>query len=179
MLEQFLLKTEFSSYDDFTKNFRIKVPERFNFAYDVVDRIAAREPGRRALAWCDDKGREAEFSFGELAEQSTRAAAFFRAIGIGRGDPVMLILKHLGWEFQHSAWRVDLPSGGLRIRTEPALNEGQVVYLFSDEGVLRPRYCRVVWVPTEGSDRPCEAGLELLPPWATCGESREATQKRA
>jgi acetyl-CoA synthetase len=93
MLEQFLPKTEFSSYEDFTKNFRIKVPERFNFAYDVVDRIAAREPGRRALVWCDDKGSTAEFSFGELAEQSARAAAFYRAIGIGRGDPVMLILK--------------------------------------------------------------------------------------
>jgi acetyl-CoA synthetase len=28
-----------------------------------------------------------------MTEQSIRAAAFFRAIGIGRGDPVMLILK--------------------------------------------------------------------------------------
>jgi acetyl-CoA synthetase len=93
MLEQFLPKTEFSSYDDFSKNFRIKVPEGFNFAYDVVDRVAAREPGRRALVWCDDKGAEAEFSFGQLAEQSTRAASFFRAIGITRGDPVMLVLK--------------------------------------------------------------------------------------
>jgi acetyl-CoA synthetase len=68
MLEQFLPKTEFSSYEDFTKNFRIKVPERFNFAYGVMDRIAAREPGRRALVCCDDKGNEAQFNFGELAE---------------------------------------------------------------------------------------------------------------
>jgi hypothetical protein len=113
------------------------------------------------------------------SEESSLATTTLSFERVPSRIPVMLILKHLGWEFQHSAWRVDLPSGGLRIRTEPALNEGQVVYLFSDEGVLRPRYCRVVWVPTEGSDRPCEAGLELLPPWATCGESREATQKRA
>ena len=76
---------------------------------------------------------------------------------------VMLALKYKDGEFQQRTRTVDLSSGGLRIRTEPALNEGQVVYLFSDAGVLHPRYCRVVWVRTEGSDRPCEAGLELLP----------------
>jgi acetyl-CoA synthetase len=40
MLEQFLSQVSYSSYEDFTRNFRINVPERFNFAYDVVDRIA-------------------------------------------------------------------------------------------------------------------------------------------
>jgi hypothetical protein len=88
----------------------------------------------------------------------------------------MLALKYQGWEFQQSACTVDLSRGGLRIRTEPALNEGHGVYFFSDEGVLRPGYCRVVWVRTEGSDRLCEAGLELLSHLATRGQSRNATQ---
>jgi acetyl-CoA synthetase len=43
--------------------------------------------------WCDDKGGEARFSFAEIAERSSRAANFFLFLGIGRGDPVMLILK--------------------------------------------------------------------------------------
>jgi acetyl-CoA synthetase len=43
--------------------------------------------------WCDDKGGEARFSFAEIAERSSRAANFFLSLGIGRGDPVMLILK--------------------------------------------------------------------------------------
>ncbi len=93
MLEQFLSQVSYASYEDFTRNFRIKVPAQFNFAYDVVDRIARETPDRPALVWCDDKGGEARFSFAEIAERSSRAANFFVSLGIERGDPVMLILK--------------------------------------------------------------------------------------
>ena len=93
MLEQFVSRTDFSSYDDFQKNFRITVPAKFNFAWDVVEPIAAAEPGRTALVWCDETGAEATFTFGQLSELSNRTATFFLSLGIGRGDPVMLILK--------------------------------------------------------------------------------------
>jgi acetyl-CoA synthetase len=93
MLDQFLSQVNYSSYAEFTQRFRINVPERFNFAYDVVDRIARESPDRSALVWCDDKGGEARFSFAEIAERSTRAANFFLSLGIRCGDPVMLILK--------------------------------------------------------------------------------------
>jgi len=93
MLEQFLSQVSYSSYEDFVQSFRINASERFNFAYDVVDRIARETPDRSALVWCDDKGGEARFSFAEIAERSSRAANFFLSLGIGRGDPVMLILK--------------------------------------------------------------------------------------
>ncbi len=76
---------------------------------------------------------------------------------------VTLALKYEGWEFQQSACTVDLSRGGLRIRTEPALGEGQVVCLFSDAAALQPRYCRVVWVRAGRPEQQCEAGLEFLP----------------
>ena len=93
MLEQFLSQTQFSSYEEMISKFRITVPERFNFAWDVVDVIAGKEPDRRALVWCDETGHEAVFNFGQMAELSMRAATFFLSLGIGRGDPVMLVLK--------------------------------------------------------------------------------------
>jgi acetyl-CoA synthetase len=93
MLEQFLPKTSFSSYEDFARTYTVKVPAQFNFAWDVVDTYAAREPNRVALVWCDEKGAEATFTFGQLAELSARAANFFLSLGVGRGDPVMLVLK--------------------------------------------------------------------------------------
>jgi acetyl-CoA synthetase len=93
MLDEFLPRAGFSSYQEFTADFRITVPERFNFAYDVVDRLARECPEKLALVWCDDKGGDARFTFAEIAAQSNRAANFFRALGIRRGDPVMLILK--------------------------------------------------------------------------------------
>ena len=76
---------------------------------------------------------------------------------------VTLALKYEGWEFQQSACTVDLSRSGLRIRTEPTLDEGRVVYLFSDAGALLSRNCRVVWVRAGRPEQQCEAGLEFLP----------------
>ena len=45
MLERFIEQTHFTSQEDFIKNLRIKVPDRFfNFGYDVVDAWAAEQP---------------------------------------------------------------------------------------------------------------------------------------
>ena len=47
MLERFVKQTHFTSQEDFIKNFKIEVPENFNFGYDVVDAWAAEEPDFR------------------------------------------------------------------------------------------------------------------------------------
>jgi len=93
LLHRFLDKTEFGSYDDFRENFHIKVPENFNFAFDVVDVYARESPDKIALVWCDDFGGEKVISFGEMKLLSDRAANLFRKIGVGKGDSVMLALK--------------------------------------------------------------------------------------
>jgi len=93
ILEKYLKQTEFDSYQDFAANFEIKIPENFNFAYDVVDEIACKTPGKIAMVWCDDKGNEAVFTFGQMKLYSDKAANFFSSAGIRKGDPVMLILK--------------------------------------------------------------------------------------
>ena len=42
--EQFLDQTKFGSYEDYLKNFHVNVPENFNYAFDVLDKIAEAEP---------------------------------------------------------------------------------------------------------------------------------------
>ncbi len=93
MVERFIGQTDFNGYDDFVRNFKVRVPENFNFAYDVVDAWAAEEPEREALLWTDEHGRERRFTFAEMKEQTDRTAAFFQSLGIGKGDRVMLMLK--------------------------------------------------------------------------------------
>jgi acetyl-CoA synthetase len=93
LLRKFLPREAFASYEDFYANFSVTIPENFNFAYDVVDEIAREDPRRRAMVWCDELGAEASFSFGDMKRLSDQAAEVFRSRGIGRGDPVMLILK--------------------------------------------------------------------------------------
>ena len=93
MLNRFVSKVDFNSYEDFIQNFRIIVPENFNFGYDVVDEAAAANPDKIALVWCDDKGGEKVFTFGQLKHFSDKTANFFSSLGIRKGDPVMLVLK--------------------------------------------------------------------------------------
>ncbi|MDR1221692.1 MAG: AMP-binding protein [Tannerella sp.] len=93
MLEKFLAQTVFESQEDFKKNFKITVPENFNYGYDVVDAWAEKEPGKKALCWTNDRGVHIDFSFAEMKAYTDRAASYFQSLGIGRGDMVMLILK--------------------------------------------------------------------------------------
>ena len=93
LLDRFLAQSDFSSYDDFTRNFRILIPDHFNFAFDVVDEYAADDPQRIAVVWCDEAGNERTVTFGELREYSNRVANYLKSLGIRKGDRVMLMLK--------------------------------------------------------------------------------------
>ena len=74
-------------------SYNLKCPDNFNFAYDVVDEIAAAEPDRRALLWCNPAGEENIFTYGDLKYYSDKTANMLRSKGIGKGDMVMVILK--------------------------------------------------------------------------------------
>jgi len=93
MIEKYLKQTTFNDFEDFKTNYKLIVPEDFNFAYDVVDGWAAINPDKRALLWTNDKGECKTYSFGQLKEISDRTAGYFASIGIGKGDMVMTILK--------------------------------------------------------------------------------------
>ncbi|HEY6914063.1 MAG TPA: AMP-binding protein, partial [Paludibacter sp.] len=93
MLEKFLQQTEFKDFEDFKANYKLIVPENFNFAYDVVDAWAAKEPNKRALLWTNDQGDCREFTFGEIKKYSDQTASYFQSLGIKKGDIVMAILK--------------------------------------------------------------------------------------
>ena len=92
MLEKFLDKTEFESYEDFKANFKLNVPENFNFGYDVVDAWAEKAPEKVALRWTNDKGEHIDFTFADIKRETDKAASYFQSLGIGKGDKVMLIL---------------------------------------------------------------------------------------
>ncbi|MEE0997237.1 MAG: AMP-binding protein [Paludibacteraceae bacterium] len=93
MLEKYLPKVDFDSLDDFRQNFKINVPDNFNFGYDIVDGWAEKEPDKVALRWTNDKGEHIDFTFADIKRESDKTASFFMEQGIGKGDMVMLILK--------------------------------------------------------------------------------------
>lgn len=93
MIENYLDQTVFTSQEDYIRNFHVKVPENFNFAYDVMDAWAADAPDKLAMIWTNDQGRELRFTFGEMKRYTDQTASYFQQKGIGKGDRVMLILK--------------------------------------------------------------------------------------
>ena len=93
LLNKFLARTDYESYEDLYQNFKISIPDNFNFAYDVVDEYAKNEPKREALVWCDDNDESHIFTFKDLSLASQRTANFLKDQGLKKGDRVMLILR--------------------------------------------------------------------------------------
>lgn len=93
MLEKFLPRIEFESYEDLKANYKVNVPDGFNFAYDVVDAWAEVDKNKKALFYCTDAGDRVMYTFHDLKILSNKAANFLLSLGIKKGDPVLLLLK--------------------------------------------------------------------------------------
>ncbi|MDR3313206.1 MAG: AMP-binding protein [Oscillospiraceae bacterium] len=94
--EEFLARfcnTKYDSYEDFYANFKVTYPADFNYGYDVTDALAALHPAKTALVWCNDLGEERILTFAEIKRQSDKYCNALRAMGVGTGDVVMVMLK--------------------------------------------------------------------------------------
>ncbi len=98
LLDRFLPRIEFDSYEDFKKNYKVNVPENFNFGFDIVDAWAEQEPEKMALTWCDDHGGEKFFTFTDIKKLSNKTANYLKSLGVKKGSVVMMILRRR-WEY--------------------------------------------------------------------------------
>lgn len=133
LLNEFVNRVNFESYEDFKKNFKIIVPDNFNFAYDVVDRYAEEVPGKRALVWCDDNGNEKILNFADMKLQSDKVANFLRNLGVKKGDKVMLTLKGR-YEFWFSLLALH-KIGAIAVPATHMLREKDIVYRIKKAGI--------------------------------------------
>ncbi|MBP3706409.1 MAG: AMP-binding protein [Clostridia bacterium] len=72
---------------------KFKNTDKFNFAFDLVDALADREPEKRALLHISREGVERNFTFKDIKKASNQCANYFKSLGIKKGDRVMLVLK--------------------------------------------------------------------------------------
>ncbi len=98
LLEKYLPRIDFDSYEDFKDNYKVNVPENFNFGFDIVDEWAKQEPEKMALVWCDDHNEEHKFTFSDISRLSNKAANYFINCGVKKGSVVMMILRRR-WEY--------------------------------------------------------------------------------
>jgi acetyl-CoA synthetase len=77
--------------DALRRDFRWRVPERFNIAAACCDRH--HDHADQIALYCENEaGEESRYSFGQLIELSNRLANGLRQLGIQRGDRVALVL---------------------------------------------------------------------------------------
>ena len=127
------LDTDCGSYEEMQQRLKLRIPEKFNFAFDIVDEYARLCPEKRALVWCNDKGEEKQFSFGEISRLSKKLAASLYKMGIRKGDFVMLIMKRRAeyWITYPALHRL----GAVAIPATHMLTKKDVVYRNKAAGV--------------------------------------------
>jgi acyl-coenzyme A synthetase/AMP-(fatty) acid ligase len=128
-----MLPRRITDYAATARDFRWAVPERFNFARDVVDHWAA-DPAKPALVWCDDTGRERRFTFADVARASCRFASLLAAHGVGKGDRVVIMLPRLPeWQI---AMVGTLRAGAIPIPCIDMLTAKDVAYRVGHSGAV-------------------------------------------
>ncbi|MCL1880126.1 MAG: AMP-binding protein [Actinomycetia bacterium] len=114
-------------------SFKLHWPEDYNFAYDIVDDIAAAEPERQAMVWCNPEGEEHRFSFGDLKYWSDKTANYLVDKGVVAGDMVLVILRR-----HYQFWFVALALAKIGAVIVPAtfmLKEHDVEYRVNSAGI--------------------------------------------
>ncbi len=112
---------------------RFKNIEHFNFAYDIVDAIADREPNKLAMLHLDRNKTERRFTFADMKRGSNQCANYFKSLGIRKGDRVMLVLKR-----HYQFWFAILglhKLGAIAIPATCQLQEHDFDYRFNAAGV--------------------------------------------
>ena len=107
----FLLKHR-EDYERARAGFRWPDPVPFNWAIDWFDKQLASDPGTRdrLALWIVDLAAKTEIkvTFAELSRQSNEAANWLRAIGVTRGDRILLALGNVValWEIMLAAMKL-------------------------------------------------------------------------
>ena len=107
--------------------------DKFNFAFDIVDAIAKKSPDKLAMIHLDKHKNEHRFTYNDIKRASAQSANYFKALGIRKGDRVMLVLKR-----HYQFWYAILglaKLGAIAIPATSLLQEHDYDYRFQAAGV--------------------------------------------
>ena len=102
---------QIGDYHETYRTFKLDVPDRFNWAYEVFDRWA-QDPSKLAMLWVSPEGQPRNVTYRELGERSRRAANALISLGLVRGDCVFIMLPRVveWWETTLACIRAELVS---------------------------------------------------------------------
>ncbi|MGH7780315.1 MAG: acyl-CoA synthetase [Candidatus Binataceae bacterium] len=112
------------------RDFKWSVPELFNFGA-IVDHFAG-DPNRVALLWEDQDGRRARLTYADMRAQSNQIAGVLEALGVRRGDPILLVLPRV--TMWHAAYIGALKMGAIVIPCAAMLREKDLIFRANHSG---------------------------------------------
>ena len=112
---------------------KFKNTEKFNFAFDIVDKIGERDPHKLAMLHVDKNKVERRFTFADMKKESNRCANYFKSLGIKKGDRVLLVLKR-HYQFWFAMLGLN-KLGAIAILATNQLQEHDFAYRFESAGV--------------------------------------------
>ncbi len=110
-----------------------KNAEHFNFAFDLVDALADKNPDKLAMLHISRDKTERRFTFKDMKRASAQCANYFKSLGIKRGDRVMLVLKR-HYQFWFAMLGLN-KLGAIAIPATNQLQEHDFEYRFNSAGV--------------------------------------------
>ncbi len=138
------------------KSISFKNEDKFNFAFDVVDRLGREQPDKLAMLHIDKDKNERRFTFADLKRASSQTANYFKSLGIRRDDKVMLILKrHYQFWFAIVALH---KIGAVAIPATNQLKEHDITYRINAAGIKA-----VVCTPDDGIPEQMELAEKNCP----------------
>ena len=130
----------YSQYIDVEENengtptsIKFKNTEKFNFAFDLVDALADKDPSKLAMLHISRDGTERRLTFKDIKKASNQCANYFKSLGIKKGDKVMLVLKR-HYQFWYSMIALN-KLGAIVIPATNQLQEHDFEYRFKSAGV--------------------------------------------
>ena len=110
-----------------------KNEDKFNIAFDVVDRLGREKPNKTAMVHISKDFTERTFTFADVKRASSQTANYFKSLGIKKGDKVMLILKR---HYQFWFCMIALHKiGAVAIPATNQLKEHDITYRLNKAGV--------------------------------------------
>jgi len=116
--------------------------EKFNWALDWFDVVAAEHPGQTALRIVADGDAATSLSYGELASRSNQVANWLSELGARRGDRLLLMLGNIAplWEVILAAMKlgvVIIPASTLLGTADLAdrITRGDVRHVVTEAGL--------------------------------------------
>ncbi len=112
---------------------KFKNTDKFNFAFDLVDGLAEREPNKLAMLYVGKDLTDRRFTFKDMKRESNRSANYFKSLGIKKGDRVMLVLKR-HYQFWFAMLGLN-KIGAIAIPAPNQLQEHDFEYRFKSAGI--------------------------------------------